>query len=129
MTFKIRKLSTGKVTWRECPGCPRCQYDLIKLPIIPDVEIDAEELTLTSSEIDAMLAREELRSTDLVQIDGCWMSLADSPYFGDAAAPVAARESQVRWLKAVGGLALIVLAYAAMPEAISFVLRVLRVAP
>jgi hypothetical protein len=119
MTFRIRKLEAGCEHAGYCRNCG----PLATPHGLGIFDVHAAELTLTSSEIDERLARGELHSTDLVRVGECWMSLADSPYFADAAAPLATREARVRWLKAASFFVWVALWYAVLPRALSFLLR------
>jgi hypothetical protein len=73
-------------------------------------EIEAEERDLTPGEITEGLRSGQLRSTDLVLIDGQWLSLRDSAPFGEVASRRAIVETVRRtvpaMLKTVGLLAL-----------------------
>jgi hypothetical protein len=63
-------------------------------------EVGAEELSLSSEEIGACLEQRQLRSTDLVKIDGTWTTIAESVPFFEVAEPYARRERRIRYLKA-----------------------------
>jgi hypothetical protein len=73
-------------------------------------EIEAEERDLTPGEITEALRNGQLRSTDLVLIDGQWISLRESDPFGDVASRRAVVETVQRtipaMLKTAGMLAL-----------------------
>jgi hypothetical protein len=62
-------------------------------------DVHAAELTLTHDEIMQQLQRGELRSTDLVQVDGAWSTLLDSAPFGEEAEKRAGGEALGRNLK------------------------------
>lgn len=95
MKFQIRKLNKGKIV----PVVSKSD-DFLPAFDGPVFDVDANELSLEEKDVEAMLARDELRSTDLVKFDGGWMSLLDAPPFAEAAIPNAKRESRARWAKA-----------------------------
>lgn len=49
-------------------------------------DVKASDASLTDEQVVQALRRGQLRSTDLVQVDGVWSTLADSLPFGDEAA-------------------------------------------
>ena len=59
-------------------------------------EVECEELRLSSEEVAQRLDTQQLRSTDLVMIDGTWTTIAESFQFEDVAAPHARRERRER---------------------------------
>lgn len=73
-------------------------------------DIASDDLSLDEADIARMLEQGELRSTDLVQFEGRWVSLVDAPPFGDAAEVAQRREQRVRFVKhalmAAAGLSL-----------------------
>jgi hypothetical protein len=62
-------------------------------------EVRADELLLSSEEISTRLEGHQLRSTDLVKIDGTWTTIAESPPFFEIAEPYARRERRIQNLK------------------------------
>lgn len=62
----------------------------------PVYEIEAQELRLSADEVAEGLALHELHTTDLVLVDGSWMTLAESPPFFEVAEPHARREQRIR---------------------------------
>lgn len=65
----------------------------------PVFEIEAQELRLSADEVAERLRARKLHSTDLVFIDGTWMTLAESPPFSEVAEPHARRERRVQAVK------------------------------
>ena len=59
-------------------------------------EVNCEELRLSSEEIARHLDARQLRSTDLVMIEGTWTTIADSYQFEEVAEPHARRERRAR---------------------------------
>ncbi len=59
-------------------------------------EVNCEELRLSSEDIAQRLEARDLRSTDLVMIEGTWTAIADSYQFEEIAEPHARRERRAR---------------------------------
>lgn len=55
-------------------------------------DVDADEAVMQQAEVVAALRSGELRSSDLVNIDGVWTTLLDSPPFGEVAETRAGRD-------------------------------------
>jgi hypothetical protein len=77
-------------------------------------DVSAEELRLTSREVVQWLDGRNLRTTDLVMIDGTWTTIAESIPFYEAAEPHAKRERRIRNLKSALLLFLSLAAFAAV---------------
>lgn len=65
----------------------------------PVFEIEAQELRLSADEVAERLSARKLHSTDLVFIDGTWVTLAESPPFFEVAEPHARRERRIQTAK------------------------------
>ncbi|MBL8913125.1 MAG: hypothetical protein JNM17_20685 [Archangium sp.] len=74
-----------------------------------DTFVRSTDLTCSADRVEVLLSERYLQSTDLVKIDGVWMTLADAPRFADAAAPHARREARVRFLRAALAATLVAL--------------------
>jgi hypothetical protein len=64
-------------------------------------DVKASEATLNEAQVVDALRRGHLRSTDLVQVDGVWSTLADSMPFGDEASKLKLGEGLGRTAKSV----------------------------
>lgn len=58
-------------------------------------DVNCEELRLSSEQLLERLQRRQLRSSDLVMIDGTWTTIADSIPFSEIAEPFARRERRI----------------------------------
>ena len=76
----------------------------------PVYEIEARELMLSADEVVGWLESRSLHTTDLILIDGSWMTIAESPPFFELAEPHVRRERRIQTAKG----ALLILAYAAI---------------
>jgi hypothetical protein len=65
-------------------------------------EVGANDLRLTEGEINERLLASQLRSTDLIRVNGAWLPLAEYVPVGDAAAVAARRERRLRALRSIG---------------------------
>lgn len=70
------------------------------------MDVEAQDQLLDEADINARLARGELRSTDLVRVGRGWMSLTDFEPAATEASRAAARENRRRNLKYAGYLLL-----------------------
>lgn len=107
MKFQIRKLSKGKIV-----PVVDSSNDFIPAFGTAVFDVDANEFSLEERDVEAMLARSELRSSDLVKFDDVWMSLLDAPPFAEAAIPAAKREARARWAKGTIPFLLLLALYA-----------------
>ena len=65
----------------------------------PVYEIEARELRLSADDVERWLESRTLHTTDLVFVDGSWMTIAESPPFSELAAPHARRERRLQTAK------------------------------
>jgi hypothetical protein len=75
------------------------------------MDVEAVDLHLDEAAIRVRLKRGELASTDLVRVDGHWVSLTDFEPVATEAQQAAARERRTRTLKYLGLLLLLFLAF------------------
>lgn len=98
-SFAVRKLSKSGPYLYELSSSPRNSVENGASLAGAVHEVSCEELRLSSDELVARLEARQLRSTDLVMIDGTWTSIADSYQFSDVAEPHARRERRRRNLR------------------------------
>ena len=96
--FVVRRLTAGRTTRESNPNYRDVggQVDSVDGAVH---EVNSQDLRLSSDEVVTLLERRELRSTDLIVVDGTWTTLADSMPFSEAAEPYARKERMVRNLK------------------------------
>lgn len=108
MNYEIRKLKTfGKGDFKDARRKNKASDGILGL-YSAVYSVNCTDFACSRDAVVALLDQRFLRSTDLVKIDGCWMTLADSPQFGDAAEPHARHEARIRWLKGAGVIALFI---------------------
>lgn len=100
-SYSVRRL-TGTLN-RELSGTVRRQAFWGQVDAEGAVyDIEATDLLLTEEEIARQLQQRELRSTDLVRFQGCWVSLTDFPPVADEAAAAERHERRKRYAKYAG---------------------------